>query len=134
MTRALPLICICSFLLAGCPQTTPKPNGKPRGPDVAALDKSLELPPTDASVRALGQLKQLAAKGNLRARWSRLRYLFELYDFARLTGMHKSRRLLLRALGGTGQERRGAAATRLVLDGLVTALAAHVQTRAAPGR
>ncbi len=134
MTRVIPLICFCCFLMTGCPETTPKPNGTRRGPDVAALDKSLELPPTDATVRGLSQLKELAAKGNLRARWARLRYLFELYDFARLTGVHKARRLLLRALGGSGQEKRGAAATGLVLDGLVTAFAAHAQTAGTPGR
>jgi len=127
MIRALFSICFACGLLAGCPQTTPKPNGKPSGPDVVSLVKSLELPPGADVSRALTQLGHLSEKGNLRARWSRLRYLFELYDFARLTGSAPARRLLLVALGGTGREKRGARTTRLVLERLTAALGAFAK-------
>lgn len=124
MTRQLSMISLVCLLSTGCPQTTPKPNGKPRGPDVATLERSLELPPPACVGRALRQLEQLAAKGNRRARWLRLRYLFDLYDFARLTGESAARRLVLGALGGTGRERPGARATRLVIDRLVAGFGA----------
>lgn len=127
MIRALSLlslISLCALGATGCPKPKPQPNGKPRGPDVATLERSLELPPVAATRPALAQLDRLAAQRNRRARWSRLRYLFDLYDFARLTGEAPARRLLLRALGGTGAEPRGARATRLVLDRLTAALRA----------
>jgi hypothetical protein len=127
MTRALFTIGLLCLVLTGCPQTTPKPNGNPRGPDVAALERSLELPPPMGASRALQQLKHLSEKGDQRARWSRLRYLFDLYDFARLTGVAPARALLLRALGGTGRERRGAKTTRMVLDRLVAAFETMVK-------
>ncbi len=124
MTRALFSICLGSLLLLGCPQTTPQPNGKPRGPDVAVLDRTLELPPSEGVGRGLRQLEHLSQKGNLRARWSRLRYLFQLYDFARLTGEGPARKVLLSSLGFSGREKRGAQTTRLVLDRLTAAFVA----------
>lgn len=127
MIRALSLISLISLIslgATGCPKPKPQPNGKPRGPDVATLEGRLELPPVAATRSALAQLEKLAAQGNPRARWSRLRYLFDLYDFARLTGETPARTLLLRALGGTGAEPRGARATGLVQDRLSAALLA----------
>jgi hypothetical protein len=125
MTRVVFSIGLGCLLLVGCPQTTPQPNGTPRGPDVAALEKSLELPPGAGVGRALAQLEKLSGKGNLRARWSRLHFLFDLYEFARLTGDAPARKLLLAGLGGTGREQRGPQTTRLVLTRLVAAFGAY---------
>jgi len=125
MIRQLSTISLLTLLATGCPQTTPKPNGKPRGPDVAALVNALELPPPAGVQRALLQLKQLSEKGDLRAGWARLRYLFDLYDFARLTGEVRARTVLLIALGGTGREKPGVHTTRLVIDRLAAAFAAY---------
>lgn len=134
MTRRLSTITLLCLLSAGCPQTTPKPNGKPRGPDVNKLAQSLELPPPADVGRVLGQLQQLSAKGNHRAGWLRLRYLFDLYDFARLTGEATARKVLLAALGGTGREKPGAKTTRFVIDGLLSGLKIHSTPRATGSR
>jgi hypothetical protein len=75
-------------------------------------------------------LKDLAEKGDPRARWEWQRYLLDLYDFARLTGEAPARALLLRALGGTGRETRGAATTRWVLEQLVAGFEAMATAEA----
>jgi len=136
MTRQVFMISLVFLVSTGCPQTRPNPNGKPRGrgPDVATLERSLDLPPPAGVGRALRHLERLAAKGNARARWSRLRYLFDLYDFARLTGEATARRLVLAALGGTGREARGAATTRVVIDRLVAAFGPFVAPPASAPR
>lgn len=121
MMRAA-LVMSIAVLLGGCPNSGVEPRPVPRGPTVAKLKGALELPPGEAAAAALRALLELGEKGNREASWEVTHYLFDLYDQARLTGDGSARTLLWQGLGQTGPARRGAEATRTVVQGLLTRL------------
>ncbi len=127
MAKTLPVVCVTMLLAAGCPSGRPAPRARAAGSLLPSLERGLVWPPTASVGGVLSQLARLTGPGSRRARWARLRYLFDLYDFARLTGDGQARELLLRAQGLTGREPKGPATTRLVAGRLLAGLEAFAR-------
>ncbi|MDY0001958.1 MAG: hypothetical protein RBU30_11730 [Polyangia bacterium] len=100
--------------VAGCPKT--QPATPPRPATTGALAARLMFPPDQGAEQALVELERRGAATDRQAAWEAARYLFDLYDFARLTGDAPARAWLWKALALPGAPGRGAAATRQVLE------------------
>lgn len=124
------LLAVVAALGAGCPK--PPVNSPRRVSSTVTLAARLVLPPDEGADRALVELRRRVAAGDRAAAWEVAHYLFDLFDFARLTGDPAARAWLWKALSLPGTPGRGVEPTRRVLDrleGLVKGLQENAERR-----